>query len=55
LDAGLKIVKENQLSDEELHVLDVITNLEPIPQHELSGFHTLESRLLTTEQSPLKK
>jgi hypothetical protein len=50
LSAELKIVKENQISDEELHVLDAITNLEPISQYELSGFHTLESKLLTTEQ-----
>jgi hypothetical protein len=43
-------MNEYQLSDEELYVLDVITNLEPLMQYEFGTFWLTENRLITTEQ-----
>jgi len=43
-------MNEYQLSEEELHILDVITNLEPLLQYEITGFWLPENQSLATEQ-----
>ncbi len=42
-------MKEEQLSEEELHVLDIITNLAPLSQYELSGFWITKDRSFTPD------
>lgn len=39
-----------ELSEDELHVLDIIVNLEPLTKHEIQGFRIGEDLTLSTEQ-----
>lgn len=43
-------MNEYQLSEEELYILDVITNLEPLLQYEITGFWLPKNQSLATEQ-----
>jgi len=43
-------MSEHELKEDELHVLDIITNLEPISQYRLAGFWLTKNRALTSEQ-----
>ncbi|MEM3389778.1 MAG: hypothetical protein QW491_10270 [Thermoproteota archaeon] len=42
-------MEEKQLSEEELHVVDIITNLAPLSQYELSGFWITTDRSFTPD------
>lgn len=43
-------MNEYSLSEEDLHVLDIIINLEPFPEYEISGFWLTKDQSFTTEQ-----
>jgi hypothetical protein len=43
-------MSEGQLSEEELHLLDIIANLEPLLQYQISGFWLTKDRPIRTEQ-----
>ena len=46
----MKIMSECQLSEEELHLLDIIANLEPLLQYQISEFWLTKDRPMTTKQ-----
>jgi hypothetical protein len=43
-------MNEHQLSEEDLHLLDIITNLEPLMQYQISGVWLTKNRSLATEE-----